>query len=292
MAYTTNPTAPRVRRDAAAFAGQYGVRTAARRYGVSPGTITKWVKKAARIGLHPIPTVSSRPKTSPRALPLETADAIAAKRLQLGRCAEVVHRALAEEGIAVSLSSVKRTLDRRLLVKKRSPWKRYHPHTERPYALYPGALVEVDVVHLAVHGKTVLYVYTLVDVYSRWAYAWVTSRINCRQSLLFVKRAQRTAPFRFDCIQTDNGSEFSQHFTERLSIRHRHTRVRQSNDNAHVERFNRTLREECMDAVPVESGAVNRALVAYLRMYNETRHHFGLNLSTPLKVLGCFQGVD
>lgn len=292
MAYTTNPNAPKVRRDAAAFAQKHGVRTAARRYGVSPGTVSKWMQKAKKIGLHPIPTISSRPKTSPRELPREMVDAIARKRLEIKRSAEVVQRALHDEGVEVSLSSVKRTLARRLLLKKRSPWKRYHPHSERPEALYPGALVEVDTVHLAVHGKTVLYVYTLIDVYSRWSYAWATPRINCRQSLLFVKRAQVAAPFRFDCIQTDNGSEFSTHFTERLSIRHRHTRVRQSNDNAHVERFNRTLREECLDALPVEVVVINRALSVYLETYNGTRHHFGLGLSTPLKVLGCFQGVD
>jgi len=48
MAYTNNPQAPKVRRDAALFAKRHGIRTAARRFGVSPGTITKWVKKLER----------------------------------------------------------------------------------------------------------------------------------------------------------------------------------------------------------------------------------------------------
>lgn len=292
MAYTTNPRAPQVRRDAAAFAQKQGIRTAARRYGVSPGTITKWMKKAKRYGFNPIPTYSSRPKSHPKQLSRDLSDRIAEKRLELKRCAEVVHRALADDGVEVSLSSVKRTLERRFLLKKRSPWKRYHPPSERPLALYPGALVEVDVVHLALQGKTVLYVYTLIDVYSRWAYAWCSTKANCRASLLFVKRAQVAAPFLFECIQTDNGSEFSTHFTERLGVRHRHTRVRQSNDNAHIERFNRTLREECMDALPIDLSVLNRTLPKYLERYNTTRHHFGLNLSTPLKYLKCFQAID
>ena len=153
--------------------------------------------------------------------------------------------------------------------------------------------MEIDTIHLAVGGKTVLYVYTLIDVYSRWAYAWCSARANCRASLLFVKRAQVAAPFRFECIQTDNGSEFSQHFTERLSIRHRHTRVRQSNDNAHVERFNRTLREKCLDVLSVDLPVINRALSEYLASYNGTRHHFGLGLKTPLAVLTeCVQAID
>ena len=55
MAYTINPQAPKVCRDAVVFANKHGVSTAARRYGVSPGTISKWQKKARVIGLHPIP---------------------------------------------------------------------------------------------------------------------------------------------------------------------------------------------------------------------------------------------
>ncbi|MCX6787667.1 MAG: hypothetical protein NT108_00700 [Candidatus Kaiserbacteria bacterium] len=69
MAYTNNPNAPKVRRDAAAFAKKYGVRTAARRYGISPGTITKWMPKAKQYGEHPIPIISSRPKSHPDQLP-------------------------------------------------------------------------------------------------------------------------------------------------------------------------------------------------------------------------------
>lgn len=274
------------------FAKKHGVRTAARRYGVSPGTISKWMKKSGRYGAGEIPTLSSCPRAHPRQLDCALVWKIVEKRLQLKRSAEVIHQALKEDGVAVSLSSVKRTLDREGLLKKRSPWKRYHAPSVRPVADSPGKLVQVDTVHLAVQGKTVLYVYTLIDVYSRWAYAWCSRKANCRQSLTFVKRAQVAAPFLFECVQTDNGSEFSNHFTERVGVRHRHTRVRKSNDNAYVERFNRTLREECMDAVPVDRLALNRALLKYLKTYNETRHHFGLDLKSPVQFLReCFQAI-
>lgn len=285
MAYTINPNAPRVRRDAVLFAEKHGVRTAARHYGVSPGTISKWSQKAKVIGLHPIPTRSSRPKTSPRALDTELVNKIIDKRLRINRSAEVVQKALSEEGVIVSLMSIKRTLDRGGYTKKRSPWKRYHPPTPRPYADAPGALVQADTVHLAIHGKTVLYIFTCIDVYSRWAYARCYSRANTRTASLFIKQAQVAAPFLFRCVQTDNGAEFSTHFTERIQIRHRHTRVRQSNDNAHIERFNRTLREECLDALPSNLSLINRQLPKYLKHYVETRHHFGLNLMKPIQLL-------
>lgn len=285
MAYTSDPRAPKVRRDAVLFADTHGVRTAARRYGVSPGTISKWREKAKRYGLHPIPTRSSRPKRSPRALDRKLVDLIIDKRIVLNRAAEVVQKALSEEGIVVSLMAVKRTLDRAHLTRKRSPWKRYHAPTPRPVADRQGALIQADTVHLAIHGKTVLYVFTCIDVYSRWAYARCYARANCRTATQFIKQAQVAAPFLFRCVQTDNGSEFSTSFTDRIQVRHRHTRVRQSNDNAHIERFNRTLREECLDALPINLARINRTLPTYLKHYVETRHHFGIDLRKPIQLL-------
>ena len=74
--YTQNPNQPRIRRDAAYMAVGKGVRVTARHFGVSPGTITKWVRKAQVIGVHPIPTRSSRPWRSPLALSREMVKAI------------------------------------------------------------------------------------------------------------------------------------------------------------------------------------------------------------------------
>jgi transposase InsO family protein len=283
--YTNNPKMPKIRRDAVLFADKYGVRCAARHFGFSPGAIVLWRKRSKTIGLHPIPTRSSRPKCSPRALDRMLVMKIIDKRISINRSAEVVQKTLSEDGVSVSLMSVKRVLDRAHLTRKCSPWKRYHTPSPRPYADRPGALLQADTVHLAIQGKTILYVFTCIDVYSRWAYARCYTKANCRTATQFVKQAQVAAPFLFRCIQTDNGSEFSTHFTERIQIRHRHTRVRQSNDNAHIERFNRTLREECLDALPVNLQVINQYLPTYLKHYVETRHHFGINLMKPAQLL-------
>src|SRR5579863_2506277 len=134
--YTMNPHMPKVRQDAAAWARRHGTRAAAVKYGVHPGTISKWVKKAEMYGFHPIPTLSSAPKHSPKALSKEIVGAIITERIGRNRCAEVVHQALLRKGVDVSLSSVKRTLDRCNLRVKRSPWKRPHDFTPRPEATH------------------------------------------------------------------------------------------------------------------------------------------------------------
>lgn len=291
--YTNDPRQPRVRRDAVLFAKKHGVRTAARRYGVSPGTISKWKQKANKIGLHPIPTISSRPKSHPRELPDSITDHIARIRLEHNRSAEVVHKRLKDEcGIEVSLSSVKRTLDRRGLLRKRSPWKRLHLSASRPEAAKPGDLVQVDTIHLMTGAKTRIYVFTCLDVYSRWAYARAYAKSNTRNAIDFLKRSQAEALFTFQMIQSDNGPEFSTHFTERIPQPHRHSRVRRPNDNAHLERFNRTLQDECIDTKRPDVSLINKQLPAYLKWYNNDRHHFGLKLETPVSVIKCFQGID
>ena len=148
MAYSTNPHLPRVRRDAAAWAKRFGVRTAALKYGVNPSTVSRWCKKSKEIGNVPIPTKSSAPRTHPNALHKEVVSAIITKRLGRRRCGQVIHQELLRDGIKVSLSSVQRTLSRTHLLKKKSQWKRPYDSPHRPQALYPGALLQCDTVHI------------------------------------------------------------------------------------------------------------------------------------------------
>ncbi|OGM98671.1 MAG: hypothetical protein A2649_00720 [Candidatus Yanofskybacteria bacterium RIFCSPHIGHO2_01_FULL_41_26] len=116
--------------------------------------------------------------------------------------------------------------------------------------------------------------YTIIDLYSRWAYAEVVEKIGASQSVLFVKHAQEKAPFQFEMAQTDHGPEFSIWFThelKRVGIKHRHSRVRQSNDNAHIERFNRTIQEECLDQIvqSIQSFKKSNPTVSEILQYRE-----------------------
>ena len=289
MAYTKNPALPRVRRDAADLVRRgWSTRKVARHFGFSQAVIVKWVQKSKEIGYRPIPTLSSKPKHHPNELQKEMVQKIIEKRKELKRSSEVVHRALADDGVIVSISSVKRTLARYNLLNKRSPWKRMHLSPPRPYAEKPGDLVQLDTVHLLRKDGTRIYVFTGIDVRSRFAHAWASERANTRTALCFLKRMKKIAPFSFHMLQSDNGSEFSTSFTDRAKTEHRHSRVRRPNDNAHLERFNRTIQEECLDALPKDTKVINKNLPKYLRYYNEKRHHFGLNLETPLKVITSY----
>ncbi len=282
MPYTKNPHMPKVRRDAAEMVRKgYNKEEVGRRFGVGSSTIAKWVKKAEKYKGHVIPTLSSKPKHHPNQLSDETVWKIFRKRLERNRCAEVVHQELLNQGTVTSLSSVKRTLDREGLLKKRSPWKRYHPPVDRPYALHPGDLVELDTIHLMTGPKTRIYVFTLIDTYSRWAYAKCYEKMSSKVTVTFVQEAQKYATFNFNMFQSDHGPEFGRWFIDRSKVDHRHTRVGKPNDNAHIERFNRTLQEECLDKIKTNPKDINCALKKYLSYYNNERLHLGIQLQTP-----------
>jgi transposase InsO family protein len=280
---------PRIRMDAVQLVRQgWSVRKVARYTGFAPGTVSKWCQKAPDDRRHTIPTKSSRPWSHPRQLSAEVIELIIETRLKSRRCSEVIQYELNQQGVRVSLNSVKRVLRRSGLIRKRDGRKKFHIYTERPEASKPGDLVQLDTVHLMKPTGERFYVYTLLDVFSRWAFAKVTKRISANRSVKFLREAQRKAPFLFQTLQSDHGPEFSSWFTQHAGITHRHSRVRRPNDNAHLERFNRTVQEECLLRVRLEPELCQRALDGYLPYYNTKRPHLALGMLSPLK---CFQAI-
>jgi transposase-like protein len=250
MAYTNNPHIPAVRREAVRLVklSHWTISQTARHLGYNPSTIFRWLAKAPSDLRQVIPTLSSRPKSHPKMLSKKVISEIIEERIKHSRCAEVIHRQLALNGTFVSLSSVKRTLQRVHLIRERSPWKKWHYSLPRPIAENKGDLMQLDTVHFQTSSGRRFYVYTIVDLYSRWAYAKVVKKIGAGVSVKFIFEARADAGFDFKMVQTDHGPEFSQYFTlavNRANMSHRHSRVRKANDNAHVERFNRTIQEEC-----------------------------------------------
>ena len=286
MAYTNNPERPHVRMEAVRLVRSgWSTRKVARHMGFTQSAIVKWVKRAphdlrARI----IPTTSSRPQHHPDELAPDIVETIIAYRKKYNRGAEVLQELLRRDGILVSLSSVKRTLKRNELTYP-SKWKKWHQYPPRPAPAMPGILVELDTIHVGAPEER-LYLYTLLDVCSRWSHAIPSLRINTHRSLRFVDRARMISPFSFQTLQSDHGSEFSKWFTKRIMERgmaHRHSRIRTPNDNAHLERFNRTIQDECVNRLPRSLRIWQKEIPEYLDWYNQKRPHLGLGLKTPIQ---------
>lgn len=288
MPYTTNPQLPRLRMQAVTRVRRgESIRAVARHLGYSHSAVSRWVVRAPFDGRETIPTLRSRPKSHPRQLSDEVVSAIVEERLRSKRCAEVIQATLARRGIAVSLSSVKRTLKRNELVMPRK-WKRYRPPVARPPADAPGSLVQTDTIHfLDWKTKEKFYLYTVIDLHTRMAHASVHDRISQRWSYQTLLEAQTLFGFAFVTVQADNGPEFATWLKDMLGskdIRLRHSRVRQSNDNAHIERFNRTIQQELLGTRPLRGQVTQARLDEYIHYYNYDRLHLGIELQTPKEV--------
>jgi len=290
--YETNSRLPRLRMEAVRMVRSgKGVREVARYLGYTPGAISKWVARADDLPSNAsvIPTCSSRPYHHPGELSEEIVERILTLRQERHQCAAILHHRLLQEGIEVSLVSVKRTLHRHG-VSRYSRWKKWHTYPPRPMPEKPGFLVQIDTVLDGAPADR-LCLYTLLDVCSRWAYAVPVLHTNTYESFRFVTGARENAPFPFRTLQSDHGAEFSVGFTMRvlhLGMAHRHSRVRTPNDNAHLERFNRTIQEECLARVPRSLASWRREIPEYLRYYNTERPHMGLSMQSPVDILKVF----
>ncbi|MBU6321204.1 DDE-type integrase/transposase/recombinase [Patescibacteria group bacterium] len=282
MAYTTNEKLPEVRRKARELLKQgWSTRKVARHLGYTQGAIVKWSHRTTADTLSPVP------KKSPRAMSPELRAKIIAKRLEVRRCAIVVHALLKREEVVVSLSSVKRIISTYCApLKRKSAWAKTRRYPPRPEADHPGALVEMDTVHFFGADGVKRYVYTALDVYSRTGYAMASDKANAVVSTRFFDKTRRYFSFRIETIQTDNGPEFKTWFTDhvkRRGVLHRHNHPRSPNENGHLERFNRTLQEE----MPKEGFSMHipADIPVFCEWYNTERPHMGIDCKTPAEML-------
>lgn len=319
MAYSTNPNLPKAR----AFAMQLLIReqlplqTVANRCGVHRSTVWRWKRKWDELNQHvqftnpnrpsrlvsaanklaacrwQIVTDTSRPHTSPNAVPDEVVRQVLVVRAKLKRCAEVVwHYLVHTDGIAVSLSSVRRIL-RRHHCFDGARKKRVRPdNPHRPHVTKPGELVQIDTIHhVDPFSGRKLYYYTVIDLHTRMTHVTMSTVLRQGLAVQAILAAQAAFGFSFAMVQSDNGPEFSQYFEQHLQrqgTQTRHSRLHRPNDNAHIERFNRTIQDECIGyhwrrSVPLPRQ--QEKLTAYLDYYNNDRVHLGIQMRTPAGML-------
>ena len=313
MAYSTNPNLVKARRDAllSVIVEQMPVCTVARRYGVHRSTIWRWVRKWRELNRNveqcsanpsryssiciryyswQIKTLSSAPKSHPGRIKQWIIDRILAIRATIGRCAVIIREELAKEQVVVSVSTIRRVIAKYNLQKtKRRTIRRTLP---RPDVKSPGDLVQIDTLHYVnkLTGNR-RYIFTIIDLYSRMSYAKCFDRLLPGNALTTVLGAERYFGFKIKTIQSDNGPEFSKWFSHQIhgkGIVHRKIRIHRPNDNAHIERFNRTLREECVGqhmSGSLRLPLINQKLKQYIDYYNNKRLHLGIQCMTPKSML-------
>ena len=264
---------------------------------VSRKTVYRWIGRFREAGTAGLVNRSSKPRCLQRRIGGDTEEQILRLRAtrrwgplriagQLQLAVATVYRMLRRYGL------------QRLPGPVREPVRRYE-------ATAPGALVHLDVMHLfALKGKKPALQFTVVDDYTRQAYAFLAPKRTAQAALHALQEAQRYFGYRFKAVLTDNDTTFTlaghphlwrdkwgrsepppTQFTKGcalLGITHRRTRVRRPQTNGKVERFHRTIRDECWRPTLFESEQEReQALTEYLWFYNHERGHSALNGRTP-----------
>jgi len=208
-----------------------------------------------------------------------------------------------------SIASLYRLLRREGIISPPSKKRRRKPKPYEPI-LVPGKRIQVDVKHIpkacltgSLAGRK-LYQYTAIDECTRFRHMAIYDEINPQASVRFIKELKKCFPFEIECIQTDNGTEFTSKllgatklsaFEEYLAsegIMHKRIAVATPRHNGKVERSHRTDQERFYNDNKFYSlKYIREQLAKYLRLSNrrplmvhnwKSAHHMLLNYQFAL----------
>lgn len=145
----------------------------------------------------------------------------------------------------------------------------------------------VDIKYVNFHG-TFLFLISVIDGFSRYiVHHELRERMETNDVEITIQRALEKFPGAPPPrIISDNGAQFvSKDFSEFLRVTglgHVRTSVNYPQANGKIERFHRTISEECLRRTPLIELADARAEIdEYVRRYNEERPHSSLYWLTP-----------
>lgn len=125
---------------------------------------------------------------------------------------------LMQRGYSRSISGLYRFLRKQKMMAVKPANPKYVP---KPYEqmLFPGQRIQIDVKFVPsiclvnqAQGQS-FFQYTAIDEYSRWRFVEAFEEHNTYSSAVFLDHLVKVFPLPIQCVQTDNGSEFTKRFT-------------------------------------------------------------------------------
>jgi transposase InsO family protein len=200
------------------YSEKYGVTKAAIKYRVNRQYVYRW-KKRYDGDIESLRDRSRRPHSHPNQHTAEELKLINDMRRRNPHTGLVVFWVkLMQRGYKRSITGLYRVLRKQGIMAVKPPNPKYVP---KPYEQmrYPGERFQIDVKYVPAAclagdaaGKH-FYQYTAIDEYSRWRYVEAFEEHNTYTSALFLEHLIKHFPIPIDCVQTDNGPEFTKRFT-------------------------------------------------------------------------------
>jgi len=198
----------------------------------------------------------------------------------------LAYNMLDENIVAASPSSVYRILKSEGLLNKWNTSKRNLKGTGFKQPDYPHKHWHVDIKYLNFLG-TFLFLIPVIDGYSRYVVHHEIRRTMTEYDVqLAIQKAKDKYPKARPRVITDNGAQFIakefKKFIKEAEFEHIKTSVNYPEANGKVERFNRTISEECLRVKsPLSLDEYKMFIEDYICFYNTKRLHGSLNYLTP-----------
>jgi transposase len=259
--------------------------------GKDRSTVYRWVWSIRRMGIQEF---LRRKKTCKhRRVKARTPEYVIQKivdiRNQYGWCGAKIQKELQERyGITIGHSTIYRWLHDRF-TRAGVGVRKYHKYRALVTAKAPRQVVEHDTVDL---GE--LYAYTAIDVFTKEPSVYIGT--NLEMSTGAAALAYHNAFYGFVQLQqSDNGSEFQTTFREAVEATgsiHRYSRPYKKNEQAHIENFNKALRNECFGKIHYKREQLDEIRLQaklFTQYYIYERWHMGLpDLMTPAQYRACY----
>ena len=177
------------------------------------------------------------------------------------------------------------TFEKRVRIRTKN--KFYKLRTRKSPCVTTPGFIQMDSIVVYVNREKHLFM-SVIDIYTKFAYVAYVKTLSSKTAVTVFKDFMSTVPTPIHSIQTDNGSEFLAYFhsfLEEKEIRHQFIYPRMCKINGVVERFNRTIQEECIrrsDEIYYDIPAFKQQLTKYLYWYNYKRPHGALQYQAPM----------
>lgn len=257
-------------------------------FDVAREVLGRWWARYQAGDLAALQPLSRRPHASPTKLRAKTVRRILALRAQRASAVRIAHV------LEIGHSTVQRVLEQHGLNQLPRPAR---AHGRRYEKSRPGELLHIDLKYLpALRNARHDFEFAAVDDFSREAVVRIQTDQTSAAAAAFLEHVVATLPYPVHAVLTDNAFAFTMrhaHHADRLTrfqqvcralnIRHYLVRPYTPQSNGKVERFFRTVDDECLYVHRLFTfGARSRAVARFVWYYNHERPHQSLDGMTPV----------
>lgn len=279
------------------LSGRYTRAELYRRYGISPKTGRKWLRRFAQEGEAGLADRSRASHSHPNQTPPDIVAALLEfkhRHPKWGAYATIMHlKRCYPDRAWPSISTAGVIFDRHGLVKRRKRRRRTPPHTEPlRYATTPYSVWSADYKgDFEMGNSRRCYPLTISDNYSRFL---ITCQGMYKTELSAAIRCYKQAFRRYglpEAIRTDNGYPFASTgagglnalsiWLLKLDVMPERIAIGRPEQNPRHERMHRTLKHFAIDPAKGNLSAQQRAFNCFRREYNFQRPHQSLHGDTP-----------